>query len=325
MDVSIIIATRNRAHSLSITLHRMFPVLKQTRRLSAELLVVDNASSDLTPEVVRWYSEHFGIPVRYIRKNRVGCSRARNRGMAEAKGKVFVFVDDDSMPTHAYWLEQLCLPVLDGSFSGVTGKIVLPPHLLRPWMMDWHRLWMASTEEYENGTSEPWFIGANMAVSADAARAVPGGFEERLGPGAAGYGEETLFCHELRKRGHRIGFVPSAEVLHCMDPARLSRTNWLGQAMRRGRSCAWQDYFWGKPLPEGGMRREMVLTFIRLWRSRIKRPGLLLHPEMAPVWELVLVSRIAYCRAVLQIKAEGLGGRPAGGPASAVDPPKAKQ
>lgn len=302
----------------------MIPILRANNDLGVELLVVDNGSSDNTQEITEWYSRHCNYPVRHISEPRVGLSHCRNRALAEATGTVLVFLDDDALPTGDWWLEMLCRPVLEGTYAGVTGKITLPPHLLRPWMTDWHRLWMSCTEEYENKTSEPWLIGANMAIRTEVARTIPGGFHPLLDSGALGYGGDTLFCHELLKRGHRIGFVPEAEVLHCMDPARLTRRAWLSQAVRRGRSHAYQDHLFGKPLPQVGVRRDMVVSLIRLWRSRVKRPGLLLDGYRAPVWELHLVAHVAFCRAVLKIKAEGVARAGSGGQAAVGVAPPAK-
>jgi GT2 family glycosyltransferase len=76
-------------------------------------------------------------------------------------------------------------------------------------------------------------LGANMAFRASAMRLV-GGFDERLGPGAAGHEEETEFSQRLRRAGLRIGYAPRALVLHEVDPARAIRARFIRVARERG-------------------------------------------------------------------------------------------
>lgn len=67
-------------------------VLSQTDR-EFELLIVDDGSTDGTPEICRTFTSD--PRVRYIRKENGGPASARNAGIAEAKGDVVCFLDDD--------------------------------------------------------------------------------------------------------------------------------------------------------------------------------------------------------------------------------------
>jgi glycosyltransferase involved in cell wall biosynthesis len=68
-----------------------------------EVLVVDNASTDRTPEVV---SEH---PVRLLNEPQRGVSFARNRGIAESSGEILAFIDGDCLADPS-WLRELARP-----------------------------------------------------------------------------------------------------------------------------------------------------------------------------------------------------------------------
>src|SRR5258708_4953396 len=93
MLVSILICTRNHAASLRETLHSLAQVhLPET--LSCELIVVDNGSTDDTAAVVR-SSAFPQIPVRYLHEPRPGKGHAYNTGLAEARGNILLFTDDD--------------------------------------------------------------------------------------------------------------------------------------------------------------------------------------------------------------------------------------
>lgn len=58
-----------------------------------EVLVVDDGSTDETPEVVR----SFGDPVRVIRQDNAGPAVARNRGFREARGEYVALLDSDDV------------------------------------------------------------------------------------------------------------------------------------------------------------------------------------------------------------------------------------
>jgi glycosyltransferase involved in cell wall biosynthesis len=58
-----------------------------------EVIVVDDGSTDTTPEVAR----SFGDAVRYLRQDNAGCAAARNRGIEVARGEYIAFQDADDV------------------------------------------------------------------------------------------------------------------------------------------------------------------------------------------------------------------------------------
>jgi glycosyltransferase involved in cell wall biosynthesis len=93
--VSVIIPTHNRARYL----HRAIQsVLDQTFR-DLEIIVVDDASSDETPRIVRAFRDE---RIRYFRHNaNQGEAGSRNTGVQNSIGQYVAFLDDDDA-----WLPQ---------------------------------------------------------------------------------------------------------------------------------------------------------------------------------------------------------------------------
>jgi glycosyltransferase involved in cell wall biosynthesis len=87
--VTVIIPTFNRAHFLRAAIES---VLIQTFR-NFEIVVVDDASNDETPSIVRSFRH---APIRYLRHDsKKGQGAARNTGIREARGEYIALLDDD--------------------------------------------------------------------------------------------------------------------------------------------------------------------------------------------------------------------------------------
>jgi len=87
--VSVIIPTYNRAHLLGRAIQS---VLNQTYQ-DFELIIVDDASSDNTEEVVKSFHDD---RIKYIRHDEnKGAGAARNTGIKAARGEYIAFQDDD--------------------------------------------------------------------------------------------------------------------------------------------------------------------------------------------------------------------------------------
>ncbi|MEJ7583473.1 MAG: glycosyltransferase [Acidimicrobiales bacterium] len=92
MDVSVIIPTYNGAEKLRLTL-RALQVQSFPGRW--EVIVVNNASTDHTDEVVTELATAYGVPLDLVHEPRPGASAARNQGARSARGGVLLFLDDD--------------------------------------------------------------------------------------------------------------------------------------------------------------------------------------------------------------------------------------
>ena len=90
--VSVIIPTHNRASLLKTALDSVYAQEGIGESFEIEVIVIDDASSDNTPDVV------LGYPAKFIRHDiNQGASAARNSGIKVCKGKYIAFLDDDDL------------------------------------------------------------------------------------------------------------------------------------------------------------------------------------------------------------------------------------
>lgn len=85
-----------------------------------EIIVVDNASTDRTSEIIRTY------PVRYAEEPRRGPSHARNRGVESSRGAILAFTDADCVVATG-WIRELARGFEDAATFGVAGAIFSYP------------------------------------------------------------------------------------------------------------------------------------------------------------------------------------------------------
>jgi GT2 family glycosyltransferase len=89
--ITVVVCTRDRAAELSVCL----PTLKALTYEPLEFVIVDNApTSDATRQLVMQTAAE-DPRFRYVVEPRPGVSRARNRGLAEARGRYLAYTDDD--------------------------------------------------------------------------------------------------------------------------------------------------------------------------------------------------------------------------------------
>lgn len=275
---TVLMSTRDRAEHLAPTLDG---ILASARRapFDVEVLIIDNGSSDGTPELLADVART--APELVVTLDPVpGKSGALNRALALVRGRAVVFTDDD-VHVPVSWIEDMAGPILDGTADAVCGKVVLAAHLDRPWLTPALRTDLA--EFLDVSGPAPGMVGANMAAATDAARSI--GFDEELGPGARGFGDDVLFNFRLKAGGHRLAGCTGPPVEHHLSPDRLTLATMQRLARSNGSSHAYLWHHWlhadlrwlrlrrwraqlglarlrrGTPLPDGISQREYELWY----------------------------------------------------------------
>jgi GT2 family glycosyltransferase len=95
LDLSIVLPTCDRAPLLE----RAIAAIEETTRRSHEIVVVDGASTDETPDVLRRAQSTLGDRLRVIREDRrEGFVKAANKGLRAARGRNLLWINDDARP-----------------------------------------------------------------------------------------------------------------------------------------------------------------------------------------------------------------------------------
>lgn len=231
MDLSIIIATRNRAQSLSKALESFSQLNFSFDRM--EILVADNGSSDATQTICQMYEKVFPH-IRHIFDARPGQLVGWHRALFEAKSEILAFIDDDVRPTPG-WANAIIESFEDPSIGIATGRII-PEFEQKPpgWQSElvlennlgiWSALWGMldfGSEIKEIPADFVW--GSNFLirrqVMIDAGGFHPGGMPRELfhftGDGDVGVGRI------VGQLGYKTLYHPGAAVAHYLPAARNS-------------------------------------------------------------------------------------------------------
>jgi glycosyltransferase involved in cell wall biosynthesis len=205
--------------------------------VSWEVLVVDNGSSDATPEVVAALREDSRPWLRYTVEPRPGKSFALNRGIRESEGNILAFTDDD-VRIDPNWLASIGEVFSRSQYAGIGGRVVPDWDCPRPaWLrLDGPRRLMSVIPSFDLG-EEP--VQLSMATSLPAGANVAfrrevfeqqGGYRTDLGPRQVRslrtgglLGEDTEFALRVLSAGVTMVYVPDAVVHHPAAPERMTK------------------------------------------------------------------------------------------------------
>jgi GT2 family glycosyltransferase len=210
--ISIIIPVYN---NIKYTLECLLSVKKLTGSQQYEIIVVDDGSTDNTPDVL---GKIQGL--RYIRNEKnLGFLRTCNRGAKEARGRYLVFLNNDVQVSQG-WLEALLRTFKVIPDVGAVGpKVVYPNGRLQEAGA---RINQDCTTQLIGVGDDPdrprynyirevdYCSGVCLMIETEKFHAM-GGFDENLAPA---YSEDVDLCFRLREAGFRIIYNPDAVIVH---------------------------------------------------------------------------------------------------------------
>ncbi len=199
----------------SAYLENLFAALLPQLTGADELILVDNASSDGSADLVKrqWPQ------LRLVENNHnTGFAAACNQGAKLAHGDILVFLNQDTQPLPS-WLDGLLAPLeIDSKVGLTTSKVLMmrQPELIHMCGMDVHysalnfgRGLVQAAETFMQPARVGSVSGASFAIRRSLWEEL-GGFDEFLYM----YSEEIDLCWRAGLAGFSSLFTPESSVLH---------------------------------------------------------------------------------------------------------------
>lgn len=274
--VSVVVCTYNRSDVLRRMLQSFFEQ-DGLDRVDHELIIVDNNSTDDTRSVVEPFLSYPGF--RYVFEKRQGVSNARNRGIAESRGNIVTFLDDDVVLGRS-WAVNLKKAFEETGADVVGGRTYLifeqePP----PWLQHEFRVFLSEVNLGEkrlfldHGDA---LFSVNLAIRKSALDRA-GGFDGMLGPNGSlvvGRGEDTALVRSLASVGARIMYEPTVIVGHLVGPERLTWDYFARHAAGTGKALALLEdrssTLW-QLLRAGNALSAWIKSIVNYWRTQHHR------------------------------------------------------
>lgn len=235
---TVVICTRNRSKQLGDTL----AALDRQTFQQFDVLVVDQSDEDDQALAER---ARVDPRMRILRSGERGVSRARNAGWQRAETPWLVYLDDDCIPEEA-WAEELQQAIEQNPDVWFVGTHVDAGHVSSDdyVVVSAHRV--EEERRLAGRWQRPWDIGFTvMAIPRQVLEAL-GGFDERLGPGAADFpcADDMDFNYRLLRAGGIAYLTPRVRSRHdqwrsetqLVPHFRRYMVGWCGFAMKHLRS-----------------------------------------------------------------------------------------
>jgi len=227
-DLSIVIINWNTKNLL----YQCIKSIKtHTKKISLEIVIVDNFSSDGSPEMVE---ENFSEVILIKNKNNKGYGRAGNQGLATAQGKYVLVLNSDVVIKENCLDEMFDFMEKNPAIGASSCKLIFPDgtlqHSCREFprfktfflmligirflfpkmkifreylMLDWNHSEIKEVDQ---------IMGSFMFIRRNVIREV-GGFDERFWM----YFEEVDLCLRIKEAGWKIVHYPYASAVHFLS------------------------------------------------------------------------------------------------------------
>jgi len=235
---TVALCTHNHADRLVRTLEDLSAL--ELPKARWELVIIDNASRDETPELLSRHEWPAGWSIRVIREEKLGLSNARNRAILEARGEYLIFIDDDETPD-SDWLCAYERLIETKQLDAFGGRIRVLFEDARPtWLQDDLLGFLGELNRFDSITHltapSTSFYGGNFGFRKSVIDRV-GGFDATLGRKGNDNtgGEEVDFYRRLLSAGYKVWWTPEAVIYHRIQAVKLSRRYFLDLHFCQGR------------------------------------------------------------------------------------------
>lgn len=216
--VTVIIPTFNGERYLDELLEQ---VERQIFPGSVEVLIVDSGSSDKTLAII---AQHPNVKLIEIPNSEFGHGKTRNLAAKHASGEFLVFLTQDAVPAHEYWLQAMLEPfTISPNVQAVFGKQTprrlapplikyeiqrvfaqfLPPasiHIFKSaqYLRPEHSDFLNFYSDVNSATRRQYLVDVNPFRDVD-------------------YAEDLYFAQDTIAAGFMKAYAPMGEVIHSND------------------------------------------------------------------------------------------------------------
>jgi succinoglycan biosynthesis protein ExoM len=270
--ISIVVATYNRAELLGVALESLI-ALEAADNCAHEIIVIDDASTDHTLDILRNISGTATVPIRYYAGDGQGVAQARNRGIQTTFGEWIAFFDDDQIaePT---WLRELMKAARETRALCVGGRIQLSMPRAARRLSPFCRSLLGAVDLADKPTvlKGKQLLGTgNVLIRRELFDQV-GLFDESFTRGC----EDADFFRRIRQKGFELLYTPEALAYHVIPDYRLKEPYLVWRSLRDGVNYAYLDR------KEGGriiviytcllrLGQALLMNLPRLWLAGLKK------------------------------------------------------
>lgn len=200
--VSVVMPTRNRADMLK----KAIEAVEKQDYPNFEIIVVDNGSTDHTPNVVEAAPR-----ARYLLNPIPGVSISRQKGIEAAAGEVVAMCDDDTVPEPS-WLRHMVEVLMADEHIALVGGLTINHGFkgVRVFKGRGKIGRNATITPLEDPTTSDYFASMNTAFKKAAFEEI-GGYDPFYRTGSY---EEPDVSQRLKALGYHIKYVPESVLNH---------------------------------------------------------------------------------------------------------------
>lgn len=284
MDVSIIIVSYNVKDFLKNCLES---VIKFTKNVNYEIIVVDNASTDDSLSYLRDLSDVSNLKFIDAKENG-GFAKGNNLGIKQAKGKYILLLNPDtllienSIERMFLWMEAhkdvavaSCQLVDNEQKILPTGGYFPTLQRIFYWAFFIDDIFknIKSYHPKVNEEEQDWVTGAFFMIKKEVINKV-GILDENFFM----YGEELEWCMRFKEEGYKVGYTPITKIIHLERKSSdsLPRNAILGEF--KGLKYIYAKHFPGwQQIVLGSLLDLAAFARIIFWLVRLK-------PQMAKIY-----------------------------------------
>lgn len=209
-----------------------------------EIVVVDNDPAASAEAIVAEIAATAAVSVRRVHEMRPGISHARNTGVAAARGRYLVFLDDDEEPAPD-WLASFVATIKKTGADLAVGPVY--PRFAAGDAGPFCRRKYTRDAGVPTGTRLARWAGiGNTILDKSRCFAVDAPFDPALGLTG---GEDTVFLHQLLRSGRSLVWCAEAAVFETVPADRLDPKYLLRRAFRGGQGVTFMCTMTNPPQP----------------------------------------------------------------------------